>query len=900
MKLFYARIGAVCVLVAGLLAFSSPAVPVQADINGAPVSAPSDRAAMGRISAGKFNTCYVQSGSVYCWGNNASHQVDSSSISSRSKAVKIIGIDTALSVSVGDAFACAVLQAGTVQCWGGNSAGQANSGTAGADSTSPVTISSLSAVVAVATGSSHACALSTTSGVKCWGSGLSGQIGDGTQNMYSPVASVTGLDQTAGVTAVSAGNGFSCAVLGDKTVKCWGKNDYGQLGRNLGGIYTQATPVAVDTFSPPSVPLADVVAISSGDSDTCAIVTAGNVWCWGRNTYGQRGYGLTSSSGGYLQNATLVQTSNSNASGLDGVRAIAVGVGHVCALRTLNRRSCWGDNTKGQLGTGSSGINILYPTSVAATSGISNWVAIAAGGNHSCSLSDVNDLYCWGEDSDGELGNERSSSQKDAPFAVVGAISQATSFSTPTAKRMNESGFTLTATSDSGASPTLTSSTQSVCVIESGVVTLKAAGVCTINATLSAVGIFTAGELVSRNIQINGIQPSSSTGDATSITTSSAVLNGQASPGYISTTTTFTYGTSTDLSGVTTSVAGTSLTGSTSQATSVLLTGLSPATKYFFRVSSTNAEGSALGEIRSFTTLGGKPSATTAIASGVSANKATLNASINANGLSTSVKYRVGKSPDLTGDVTVYEGRTITDFADESVPVSISSLVEMVTYYYRVEATNSFGTATGEIKSFTTARPVGVTINSAAEFTNKKTVVLSVTGASGSVSAIVSNDGGFGSAETFTLVDGSAEINWTLVSSRDERLPKQVYVKFVSRFGTQSSNYQDDIILDTTAPVLNDATAVVTTAPESAVSVASIRAAKKNGAKITVKATDANSGIGSVEMRSGASKKATSVKYANPKAKSQTLTVNTKAKTLQVRVIDRAGNPSPWKTVKVK
>jgi hypothetical protein len=131
-------------------------------------------------------------------------------------------------------------------------------------------------------------------------------------------------------------------------------------------------------------------------------------------------------------------------------------------------------------------------------------------------------------------------------------------------------------------------------------------------------------------------------------------------------------------------------------------------------------------------------------------------------------------------------------------------------------------------------------------------------------------------------------------------LPKQVYVKFVSRFGTQSSNYQDDIILDTTAPVLSTATAVAAAAPETAVSVASVRSAKKNGARITVRASDANSGIGSVEMRTSARKKATSVKYANPKAKSQTLTVNTKAKTLQVRVIDRAGNPSPWKTVRVK
>jgi hypothetical protein len=390
------------------------------------------------------------------------------------------------------------------------------------------------------------------------------------------------------------------------------------------------------------------------------------------------------------------------------------------------------------------------------------------------------------------------------------------------------------------------------------------------------------------------------TNDATSIGVTTATLNATVNARFITSAMSIEYATSATLAG-STMVSGTAVTGSTDTARGIAVTGLAAGTTYYFRASATNSAGTTTAsEIKSFTTLGGKPSATTAVASGISANKATLNASVNANGVSTTVKYRVGKSADLTGDVTVYEGRTITDFADESVPVSISSLVEMVTYYYRVEATNSFGTATGEIKSFTTARPVGVTINSAAEFTNKKTVVLSVTGASGSVSAIVSNDGGFGSSETFTLVDGSAEINWTLVSSRDERLPKQVYVKFVSRFGTQSSNYQDDIILDTTAPVLSTATAVATTAPASAVSVASVRAKKKNGAKITVKAVDANSGIGSVEMRSGASKKATSIKYANPKAKSQTLTVNTKAKTLQVRVIDRAGNPSPWKTVRVR
>jgi hypothetical protein len=226
--------------------------------------------------------------------------------------------------------------------------------------------------------------------------------------------------------------------------------------------------------------------------------------------------------------------------------------------------------------------------------------------------------------------------------------------------------------------------------------------------------------------------------------------------------------------------------------------------------------------------------------------------------------------------------------------------LEANTYYFQVVAKNVHGTQKGEIRSFTTGRPVGVSVNDADEFTNKKNVTVFITGLATSVKAIISNDGGFKVSTTVDLTDSFAEVKWTLVSSRDERLPKTVYVRFISRFNAQSSNYTDDIILDTTAPVLSDATAVSASAPATAVSVASVRAAKKNGAKIVVKAVDANSGIGSIEMRSGASKKATSIKYANPKAKSQTLTVNTKAKTLQVRVIDRAGNPSPWKTVKVK
>jgi hypothetical protein len=291
---------------------------------------------------------------------------------------------------------------------------------------------------------------------------------------------------------------------------------------------------------------------------------------------------------------------------------------------------------------------------------------------------------------------------------------------------------------------------------------------------------------------------------------------------------------------------------------------------------------------------------TTTSATSVSANKATLNATVNANDVDTTVSFTYGKTKDLSGETTTLAAKDVTGATDEGVSVSITKLEEMVTYYFRVDATNALGSSRGDIKSFTTARPVGMTINNAAEFTNKKDVVLSVTGTAGSVTAIVSNDGGFGKSESFDLVDGSAEIKWTLVASRDERLPKQVYVKFVSRFGTQSSNYQDDIILDTTAPVFTGATASSAAAPAAAVSVQSARTAKKNGAKILVRATDKNSGVGTIEVRSSAKKKATTIVYAKPKAASQWVTVKTTAKKLQVRVLDRAGNASPWRTVTVR
>jgi alpha-tubulin suppressor-like RCC1 family protein len=886
MKPFSARIGAAGVLIAGLLAFSSPAVPVQADAGGAVTSV---RGIAQTISSLDKHTCYVNSSKVYCWGANDYGQLGRPNVTLiYASPFEVPGIDNAVAVTAGSTHSCALTSLGTVWCWGRGADGRLGYGSQ-FDSFGPKPVSRadnelpLDGVASIDAGGSFTCAVTTGGALYCWGSNSAGYLGIDTTTVNVSRAT---LVIASGVSQVATGNTHSCALMTDQTVKCWGQNNYGALGNGSTlQVGVQWRPTLVGGLS-------GATAITVGAYHSCAIISDKTAKCWGANYDGQLGVGAAVMDVPATATATAVNE-------LTDAVSISAGANHTCALNGTGVVKCWGDNVNYQ--GARVGNETTTPTVVPSLAGP---VALVSGANHNCAIVGI-DIKCWGSRSNGQIGDGTGETTVvQTPISIDPVFSQSVAFEPLANTTIATTSLSVLgkATSNVGLGLTYTtvSATASVCTVSGTTVSILGVGTCSVDVTGNPGGMYKYSNVTQGSFEVTGLAPTVATNDATSIGVTTATLNATVNARFITSAMSIEYATSATLAG-STMVSGTAVTGSTDTARGIAVTGLAAGTTYYFRASATNSAGTTTAsEIKSFTTLGGKPSATTAVASGISANKATLNASVNANGVSTTVKYRVGKSADLTGDVTVYEGRTITDFADESVPVSISSLVEMVTYYYRVEATNSFGTATGEIKSFTTARPVGVTINSAAEFTNKKTVVLSVTGASGSVSAIVSNDGGFGSSETFTLVDGSAEINWTLVSSRDERLPKQVYVKFVSRFGTQSSNYQDDIILDTTAPVLSTATAVATTAPASAVSVASVRAKKKNGAKITVKAVDANSGIGSVEMRSGASKKATSIKYANPKAKSQTLTVNTKAKTLQVRVIDRAGNPSPWKTVRVR
>src|SRR5205809_982103 len=252
------------------------------------------------------------------------------------------GALTPTAVAAGGSHTCMRLPDGTVQCWGRNYSGQLGNGDGNLTNSSvPVTARGLTTATSVVTGDAHTCALLGDGTVQCWGVGDSGQRGDGTFNNIStvPVAVVGmgGAGHLTNAVAVAARGYHSCALLGDGTVQCWGRNAEGQLGD--GSSLGERAPTRVAGLS-------DARAVSGGYKHTCAVLGNGTVWCWGLNDDGQLGNGTTTSS------TTPVQ-----AVGINDAVAVNAGILHTCALLSNSTVKCWGavapGDGFGQLGNGS-------------------------------------------------------------------------------------------------------------------------------------------------------------------------------------------------------------------------------------------------------------------------------------------------------------------------------------------------------------------------------------------------------------------------------------------------------------------------------------------------------------------------------------------------------------------
>lgn len=370
----------------------------------APTPVSSLGSGVAAITAGYNHSCALTSGGgVKCWGDNGHGELGDGTTTDRHTPVSVSGLGSGVSqVAAGSADTCVLTTAGGVECWGSNFFGELGDGT-NSDSATPVPVTGLgSGVRAIAVGQDHVCALTAAGGIECWGSNFAGQLGNATTADSATPVPVSGL--SSGVVAISAGADHTCAVASGGVVKCWGADDQGQLGDSGACGTGCTTPVATADLG------AGVTAIAtSTGGHGCAVVADGSLKCWGHNNHGQVG-----------DDTTTERFAPIAVDGLSsGAIAISVGLGdHACAVTSDRTVECWGNNSAGELGDGTT-TNRDVPVTV---SGLSDVIAVAAGGAHTCALTANGGVKCWGLNADGELGNG-ATTNSDAPVDVTGLTS---------------------------------------------------------------------------------------------------------------------------------------------------------------------------------------------------------------------------------------------------------------------------------------------------------------------------------------------------------------------------------------------------------------------------------------------------------------------------------------------
>lgn len=301
-------------------------------------------------------------------------------------------------VTSGRLHACALTEGGEVRCWGYSDHAQIRSsdetGAIGHSYPIPVLIDGLATgvkMVAAASGSDHTCVITASGGVKCWGDDSVGQLGTGvpyTDNRkHESAKPVDVKDLSANVLSISVGDVSSCALLADRSVKCWGQNGcwIGDGNDHLGGdTATPPSATAVDTG------LKDITQVSVGHEHACALTTAGTVKCWGTNTWGQIGIG----------DERARVTVPTDVPGLTDVTSISAGFRTTCARLMSGAVKCWGTREYGSIGDGKKDTFDSARSPVGVVGMSSGAIDVFTGLGFSCAIvGGSKNVKCWGDSS---------------------------------------------------------------------------------------------------------------------------------------------------------------------------------------------------------------------------------------------------------------------------------------------------------------------------------------------------------------------------------------------------------------------------------------------------------------------------------------------------------------------
>ncbi len=344
-----------------------------------------------QVALGGGHTCVrTVVGEVYCWGQNGSGQLGVMTTEGFSEVPIEVDLDArARLLAAGTYHTCAVLEDDRLFCWGKNGDGQVGNGET-SNALAPIEVSGIDGpVVDLSLGERHSCAVSVSGRLYCWGSNLLSQVGvPGGGVVTAPVI----VDTKVGAVALGA---FHTCYVQEGVVRCMGANDDGQCG-------VEGPDVVFPPLTPAGLERVSLSRIVSGPGRHTCIESAGQIWCWGDNDSGQLGLGFSSN----REPPTPLPNPPPGE-----VRAIAPGTAHTCALYN-DAPFCWGDNFSGQLGF--PGPATDFPIKV----GLEKIIALDGGSVHTCAYASATEIWCWGTNAFGQLGNGETSDVPSAPVKV--------------------------------------------------------------------------------------------------------------------------------------------------------------------------------------------------------------------------------------------------------------------------------------------------------------------------------------------------------------------------------------------------------------------------------------------------------------------------------------------------
>ena len=643
--------------------------------------------------------------------------------------------------------AAASASTGDVYAFGDNQYGQLGNET-NSESTNPTPTPTLvtlldatGAVTQVAAGEEHSLAVTLTGQLYAFGSNKYGQLGSAIHNETEKATStptlVTLPGESGTVTQVAAGASFSLAVTSSGQLYAFGVNHYGQLGSTTRNGTNQANPTPTLVTLPGAT--GPVTLIAAGESFSLAVTSTGQLYAFGENKYGQLGSATNKETTKASPTPTLVTLPGESGA----ITQIAAGQNFSLVVTSSGQLYTFGSNQYGQLGrTTNKETTKANPTPTLVTlPGKSGTISeVAAGLAHSLVATSSGQLYAFGSNEFGQLGNETNTGlehEKAAnptptlvtvPAVIMLGAGRHDSVAVTSTGQMYTFGENYygqlgqeVALEEEAANPTPT-----LVELPGGRPVISVAHGPAAYHTLALD---------------NEEAPAVVTGAASSITASSATLSATVNPDELPVSSCrFEYGTTTEYGS---SVPCSSLPGSGTSAVAVSAspTGLKAETTYHFRIAATNADGTTYGEDATFETLRNPPAVVTDVASSRTQTSAVLNATVNPEGgVISNCSFEYGTTASYGASVPCSSLPGSGGESPVSVSQSLGGLGVNTTYHYRIVATNEGGTSHGVDQSFTTLPNPPTTVTSAAS---------SVTQTSATLNATVNPNGGNVSACAF-------------------------------------------------------------------------------------------------------------------------------------------------------